>query len=80
MNYFTEPKIVRTAKGDLVLVTDLVKTNTKVRATGEPRLDTLNDLAEDIKKNNPLVTISKNYVTNHNTTAAHTNSTANLTD
>jgi len=80
MNYFTTPKVVRQKNGKLVVVTDLVKTNTKVEAHGEPRLDTLNDLAKDMKEHNPKVTVVKNYVTNHNTTAAHTNTTANLTD
>lgn len=80
MNYFTSPKVVRQKNGKLVVVTDLVKTNTKVEANGEPRLDTLDDIAKDMREANPKVTIVKNYVTNHNTTAAHTNSTADLTE
>ena len=61
-------------------MTDFVKTNTLIEANGEPRLDTLNDLANDLKESNPKATIVKNYITNHNTTAAHTNTTADLTD
>jgi len=62
------------------VITDMIKTNTKVEASGEPRLDTLNDLAKDMREANPKVTIVKNYVSNHNTTAAHQNSTKEMSE
>jgi len=70
-SYVLEPKVVRDKKGQLAILTDLIKQKTRVTATGEPRLDTLNDIAKDIREKNPNATIRKNYVTNHNTTAAH---------
>ena len=49
-------------------------------ATGEPRHDTLNDLAKDFRCHNPHSVIRKNYVNTHNVTAAHTNSSAHMTN